>query len=293
MKTILLTGATGYLGTKLAKALLEKGYKLVALSLNRNEHFKYTDNKNAKIYFLSETSVEKIFNENDINMVIHTATLYGRKNEQNSDMIKANLEFPINVLMEAIKHNVETFINTDTILVKNISPYALTKSQFAQWLDFYSDKIRVINLRLDHFYGPNDKPVKFVAWLIEQFRANVEKIDLTEGSQTRDFIYIDDVIRAFLCVIENEQKIKLGQKNDFEVGTGSLTSIKELVTMLKDLMGNTTTKLNFGAVPYRKHEVLSYRVNTTALQALDWNAVVPVQEGLKKIIEIEKKGEIE
>lgn len=57
--------------------------------------------------------------------------------------------------------------------------------------------------------------------------------------------------------------------------------------MLKELMHNSKTILNFGAIPYRKNEVLSYEVDTSGLRLLGWKPEVPVREGLKKIIEIE------
>lgn len=288
MKTILLTGATGYLGYNISKKLLENGYKIIALCLNKAEKYKFYDNKNVKVYYLSETSVTEIFNNNKIDIVIHLATLYGRQNEEIHEMISANIEFPVNVLMQAIKHNVRIFINTDTILVKNLNPYSLTKSQFSEWLAMFSDKIKCVDMKLDHFYGPNDKPVKFVAWIIEQLRNNVEKIDLTEGSQTRDFIYVDDVTDAFMCVVKNADKIPQGQLNKFEVGTNVKTSIKTLVTTIKKLIGNTKTNLNFGAIPYRKNEVLDYEIDTTALRLLGWTPkVTDIEKGLKKILKSE------
>lgn len=287
LKTILITGTTGYLGTRLSKHFLDEGYNLIALCLNEKEVFKYSDNKQVKTYYLDKTPINKIFEENNIDIIIHTATLYGRNNENISQIIGANVEFPCSILEHAAVNNVKLFINTDTILTKNINAYSMTKSHFADWLTLYSDKIKCVNLKLDHFYGPNDKPIKFIAWIIEQLKNKVEKIDLTEGSQTRDFIYIDDVISAYSCIVANYDKLSGEKVNNFEVGTNTKTKIKDIVIMLKEIMHNSNTILNFGAVPYRRNEVLSYEVNTTGLRLLGWKPVVPVREGLKKIIEIE------
>lgn len=289
-KNILITGAGGYLGGYLGKAIVSRKDigLLIRLNLNKEaDRGGKTNNFKVKNYYLCDNTVEEIFEENKIDAIIHTAVLYGRRQEQLVDMINANVAFPLEVLSLAIKYGVKTFINTDTILAKNLNPYSITKSQFADWLSFYSNDIKVINMRLDHFYGPNDKPVKFIAWLIEQFKNKVPKIDLTEGSQTRDFIYIDDVVNAFMCVLENEDKILPGRKNDFEVGTGHNVSVKYLVTTLKKIMNNTETELNFGAIPYRKNEVLTYDVDTSGLCVLGWKSKVVLEEGLKKIIEIE------
>lgn len=289
MKTILLTGATGYLGGYLSENFLNKGFKIIALALNKNEQYKFQDNILTKVYYLDKTTVKKIFDNENVDVVIHTATLYGRRQEHLTSMEKVNVEFPLEVLNEAINHNVKIFVNTSTILNKNINPYTLTKNHFEDWLSLYSDKIKCINLKLDHFYGPNDKPIKFIAWIIQELKNNVEKIDLTEGTQTRDFIYIDDVVSAFDIVIEKEKNIPNGKLNTFEVGTNSKTTIKEMVTTIKEKLGNTKTKLNFGAIPYRKNEVLDYQVDTTGLHLLGWKPeYLSVRKGIQKLLEAER-----
>lgn len=288
-KTILITGASGYLGSRLVEHFVAQGYRIIALLLEKSESYRihYQTNSLVMCYYLESTSLEKIFSENEIDIIIHTATLYGRKQEQLASMIQANIEFPLEVLTLAIEHNVGLFINTDSILNKNISPYALTKGQFSEWLDMFSDKIKVANLRFDQFYGPNDNPVKFVAWLVEQLKAKVEKIDLTEGLQTRDFIYIDDVISAFDCIVKNEEKLKSGIKNNFEVGTGTKTTVRTFVQTLKRALNNNVTALNFGAIPYRKNEVLDYDIDNSELMRLGWLPKFTVTKGIEKIVEIE------
>lgn len=289
MKTILLTGATGYLGGYLSENFLNKGFKIIALALNKNEQYKFQDNILTKVYYLDKTTVKEIFDNENVDVVIHTATLYGRRQEHLTSMEKVNVEFPLEVLNEAINHNVKIFVNTSTILNKNINPYTLTKNHFEDWLSLYSDKIKCINLKLDHFYGPNDKPIKFIAWIIQELKNNVEKIDLTEGTQTRDFIYIDDVVSAFDIVIKKEKNIPNGKLNTFEVGTNSKTTIKEMVTTIKEKLGNTKTKLNFGAIPYRKNEVLDYQVDTTGLHQLGWKPeYLSVRKGIQKLLEAER-----
>lgn len=287
-KTVLLTGATGYLGGYLSEMLLKKGYKLIALALNRGEKYAYTDNEKTKIYYLNETPVEKIFEDNEINIIIHTSTLYGRNNEQLSQMVNVNVEFPLKILSLAIKKGVELFINTDTILARNTNAYSLTKRQFVDWLSMYAAKIKVANLRLDHFYGAKDKPIKFIAWLIEQFKNEKEQIDLTDGLQTRDFVYIEDVVNAYSVILSNTEKLSTEEINTFEVGSGKTVTVKEMILTLKELMNNTTTQLNFGAIPHRKNEILEYNVDISKLKELGYNPIYDIKKGLSKVVEIEE-----
>lgn len=134
MKTILLTGATGYLGGYLSENFLNKGFKIIALALNKNEQYKFQDNILTKVYYLDKTTVKEIFDNENVDVVIHTATLYGRRQEHLTSMEKVNVEFPLEVLNEAINHNVKIFVNTSTILNKNINPYTLNNIRTSKLL---------------------------------------------------------------------------------------------------------------------------------------------------------------
>ena len=291
MATILLTGASGYLGKNLIPVLLERGYHVIALIINHSDFLENIPKqllKNINVYNLKQITLDSIFKKHQIDLIIHTATIYGRKRETPAEILQTNVQFPLEILSLALSHGVKVFINTDTILVKNLNPYALTKSQFVEWLDFYSDKITTINMRLDHFYGPHDNPIKFVTYVIEQLRNNVPCLNLTEGAQTRDCVYIKDVVAAYLCVLDHLEQMPRGKINHFTVGTQIKTSIKSLVLTLQKMIGNTTTKLNFGAIPYRKKEVLDYEIDASALHRLGWKYTYNLQQGLNDLFQIEK-----
>jgi nucleoside-diphosphate-sugar epimerase len=117
---------------------------------------------------------------------------------------------------------------------------------------------------------------------------NVDKIDLTKGEQKRDFIYIDDVVNAFLKIVNSSDNFSQ-DFYEFEIGTNNPLSIKKFVELAKQLSGNKTTLLNFGAIPYRENEVMNYSVNTSEISKLGWKCNYTVEEGLKKMIESEKQ----
>lgn len=65
-------------------------------------------------------------------------------------------------------------------------------------MKFLSNKqTKMINIKIEHMYGALDDENKFIYWLINKLKQNVEKIDLTSGVQKRDFIYIDDIVSAY------------------------------------------------------------------------------------------------
>lgn len=273
MKTVILTGGTGYLGKHLSAALQAEGYN--PLCLRRA---------------FSDEQAEALFTKQPVFAVIHLATCYGRNGENMAQLAEGNLLFPLKVLHLSIKHKVKAFLNTDTILTRFLNPYALSKAQFAEWLKLYADNITAVNIRLDHFYGPFDTPNKFIAFLFKSFRDNVPELNLTEGAQMRDFTYIDDVVNAYLCILKHTDEFPRGKVTAFEVGTNRKTSIKDLVLLVQRACGNTTTRLNFGALPYRKNEQLDYeQLDPAALTTLGWKAKVSLEQGLLNIVQKEIK----
>lgn len=267
MKTIILTGGTGYLGRHLSSALETERYHVLCLRRA-----------------FSDEQAEALFTHQPVFAVIHLATCYGRNGESMAELTEGNLLFPLKVLHLAIKHKVKAFLNTDTILTRFLNPYALSKAQFAEWLKLSADNITAVNIRLDHFYGPFDTPNKFIAFLFKSFRENVPELNLTEGAQTRDFTYIDDVVSAYLSILKHSDEFPRGKVTAFEVGTNRKTSIKDLVLLVQRTCGNTATRLNFGALPYRKNEQLDYDLDTTALESLGWKAEVSLEQGLCNIM---------
>jgi len=280
MRTILITGINGYLGSKLAK-VLSKNYNIIGLEYSLENLFRITD-CNYKIYAAKDGIPDDIFLDQSINIVIHTATFYGKNNEDYLKMFNANLYSPLTLLDEAIKYKCQLFVNTDTVLDRFVSTYALTKRQFQEWLYLRKNEIKIINMQLEHFYGPGTSPTNFLSYMIDKLKNNEPQIDLTYGEQQRDFIYIDDVVNAYLTVIQEQDKLA-NSYSSFQVCTNQLISIKELMALLKKIT-NSSSFLNFGAIPYRENELMQSETNNAALINLGWKPQYSILEGLRKTI---------
>ncbi|MEN8907986.1 MAG: NAD-dependent epimerase/dehydratase family protein, partial [Clostridiales bacterium] len=140
---------------------------------------------------------------------------------------------------------------------------------------------KFVNMKLFHMYGPNDSSHKFIPQMINAINNNIESIKLTQGDQERDFIYIEDVIRAYSLVLKNIDK--LSGFTEFQVGTGEVVSIRDLLSLIKHIT-NSNTKLLFGALPYRNGEIMSSKANTNELLRIGWKAIVSLEDGLSKIL---------
>lgn len=281
---ILLTGATGFLGANLLKILISEDYNVIVLKRSFSDIFRIQSFlEKCKTYDIDKQDLKTIFLENKIDIIIHCATNYGRDDKNPLEIIQSNLTFPLELLLLGIENNVKTFINTDTILDKNINHYSLSKKHFNEWLQTHSDRIKVINIALEHFYGALDNETKFTSYVVNNLLKKIETMDFTDGYQERDFIYIDDVVSAFMVIIENLDRIYKNYSH-FEVGTGFPVSIKGFVLLCKELTKNTETKLNFGKIPMRKNEILKYKVNLSELEKLNWIPQYTLKQGLNKMI---------
>ncbi len=285
---ILLTGATGFLGSNLLAKLVSSEHNVTILirpqsNLIRIRHLL----PKIKFHVISDYFFSDLFKWSNFDLVLHCATDYGRKNINHIDMINSNLILPLHLLDFCVKYKVRQFVNTDTILDKRINAYSTSKAQFTDWLKLYADELSIINIALEHFYGYGDDNTKFVSWVINSLVSNVDQINLTSGEQSRDFIYIDDVVDAFICILKFNTMENKGYLR-YEVGTGSACKIKDFCLLVKRL-SNSTTFLNFGAVPYRDNEKMNYQVNISDLLKIGWKSSIDLESGINNIINLIKK----
>ncbi|WP_179415487.1 NAD-dependent epimerase/dehydratase family protein [Mucilaginibacter sp. E4BP6] len=286
IKNILLTGATGYLGSKLAQSFLDNGYGLFVLKREHSPLSKILPIiDKVRLYNVETVNYDELFKENKIDAIVHTATLYGRNNESIVELYHANLIFPLRLLDSGIKYGVKYFFNANTTLPPSLNPYALSKMQFSDILKLKSKDIKVIDVELQYFYGPKDDPSKFVSFLISKFKTNAPVIDLSAGMQVRDFIYIDDVISGYITLLKYAERF-----TDFKsvpLGSGQGILLKDLVNKIKLNFDGNNSILNFGAIPTRDGEVMHSVADITFLNELGWTPSFDINEGLRKTITIE------
>ncbi|WP_372757950.1 NAD-dependent epimerase/dehydratase family protein [Mariniflexile sp.] len=289
MQTLLLTGATGFLGSHLLEIFISNGFNVVILKRSTSDTWRINHLlPKIKWYDSDMVSLKAIFTEVKPDVIVHTACNYGRKKDNLFEILDSNLIFGIKLLEEAIANEVKTFINTDTLLPVNVNNYSLSKNQFVQWLKLQSDKIQVINIRPEYMYGPKDDKNKFTPWLIDKMINSSEEINLTSGIQKRDFIYIEDVVSAYLMVVNEAQN--LPKWNQFDLGTNTFVEVKEFILAIgkeieKVYNIDVVSKLKFGVIPYREGDIMVPELDNKALLKLGWKPKFSLDEGIKITIE--------
>ena len=281
-----MTGVTGFFGSHLLSALIKKGYDIIILKRSFSNTWRI-QNVISQIenYDIDKVSIQKIFDENEIGGIIHLATDYGRKN--NNDIIqmsKANIELPAKLLDLGCKYRVVFFINTHTFLNSKYMLNSAMKNSFIEIVKYFTTnfEVKFINMRLEHMYGEKDDYNKFIPFLIKNILEDKE-IKATEGVQKRDFIYVKDVVDAYLKVLDNLVKLDEGFI-EFEIGTGKSISLRDLVSKMEEEI-NKKVNIKWGAIPYRKNEIFDSKADIKkSKQYLGWFPKYDINSGLKKTI---------
>lgn len=286
-KFILITGATGFLGSHLLHKLVEEKYNVIILKRSFSNTGRIKDVLHqVKSYDIDKINIERIFNENEIAGIIHLATDYGRKS--NNDMIhqmsKANIELPTELFALGTKYGANFFVNTHTFADNKYNLYSATKSAFIEIAKFFiaNYHVKFINMRLEYMYGESDDDTKFIPFVIESILKGKE-IGATKGEQKRDFIYVQDVVDAYLKVLDNLKDFN-DDFMEFGIGTGKSVSLKYFVSKIEEVSGKKAN-INWEAVPYRKNEIFDSKASIEkAKKYLGWYPKYDIREGLKETI---------
>jgi CDP-paratose synthetase len=289
---IILTGVTGFLGSRLLAGLLDCGHAVVGIKRSFSDTSKISaslGHKRLYLFDIDRADPKTLFECHSVDTIIHTATEYGRGATPLYSILDANLLLPLRLAELGMQHGVKCFINTDSFFNKgnssysNLLNYSLSKKSLLIWLEKLSSSLKIINVVLEHIYGPHDSEFKFVESVIHQVAVQrVPRVGLTHGHQRRDFVYLDDVVAAYLALVE------YGRTHDFSfktigLGTGESTQIRDFVTLVKSLSGSTT-ELGFGDEPYRSDEIMTSAADVSALRELGWSPKVSVDQGIRRVL---------
>jgi CDP-paratose synthetase len=290
---ILITGATGFFGSALASQLqnFECEFFLLTRSKSNLERIKKFNLERQVVCCNTDDEVKDFIKKIQPDVVIHNACSYGHLEGGVTELVGVNIKLGILIIQTLISiAKPVTFINTATVLSSNVSLYALSKNQFSQWgleLSRRSAKIlQFINVKLQHMYGPGDSLSKFSTYVLYACYQNEPTLELTLGKQKRDFIYVDDVVSAYLILITKRGEFSFFE--DVDIGSGVSPSIEFFVKTVHKLT-NSKTSLMFGAVKYRDNEPMFCQANLDKMRGLGWHPKFHLKQGILKTIELEFK----
>jgi len=250
---ILLTGATGFLGSHILDKLVKNGYNVAILKRSWSDTWRINHLlSQIKVFNLDLTSLEEVFQSIRPEYIIHLATSYS-KFDSDADldsMHKANVLFPVELLEVGVRHGLKGFINTGTFFeydcsqqpvnedspISSFNLYAQTKLDFELILKSYAGQININTFRLFSPYGERDNN-KLIPMLIQKALSKQE-IQLSDGMQKLDFIYAVDVSNAYMKALKVMLlKEELGSYNIYNLGSGIPTSVREVVSVIEQNLG--------------------------------------------------------
>lgn len=291
MAKILLTGGSGYVGGKLTRLLKDSGHDVCVVLRPQSSEVLVSDALESHdiVRFCSSLELHEAITNYRPHVIIHLACCYGRRGESEFDIIQSNLLLGVTMLEASAQLGYPIyFINTDTCLPRNLNSYSLSKAQFVDWgkllASRVSSNIAFINVRLQQFYGPADDVSKLPSHIVNSCFTNVKELKLTTGTQLRDFIYIDDVLSAYLTLVDNVESFK--SFTEIQLGTGKSISVKEFVETVHRLT-KSSTNLMFGALRARANEPKECVADTAAMRSLGWSPKFSLVEGLEEMIRFE------
>ena len=291
MEQILVTGATGFIGSHLVERLIHDKYDVIILKRSTSDTWRIKDVLHqVKKYDLDKTGIETIFQNEAVGLIIHLATNYGRQGETIKDIIESNITFPSVLIDSALKKGLKGIVNIDTSAIDACSFYASTKKAFLHILNYFNkhNGVKIASLQLQYVYGPKDDDSKFIPRLIKSV-IRAETIDASPGMQKRDFVFVEDVVDAFIRTIDFMEKID----KDFitlEIGSGKSISLRNFAAIVEDLASKKSW-INWGSLAYRKNEIFDSKAHIEKTkELLDWCPKYTLNAGLRKTIDWYMRG---
>lgn len=287
----LVTGATGFVGSHLARLLVREGWQVHILSRADSLLPKVPEFTKMTRHIHDGTTAHMVASvaKAKPDVVFHLASLFLSQHETKDiePLIQSNVLFG-NQLLDAMRVNsVTRLINTGTSWQhynnEDYNPvclYAATKQAFEAILEYYVQAcdIKVITLKLFDTYGPDDPRLKLFH-LLNKAAVSGEPLNMSPGEQLIDIVHIDDVVEAYMSAAQRLLQGKVSRHEHYAVSSGSPLPLKELVHRYSEILGNTIS-VNWGSRPYRFREVMNPWTRGEWIE--NWVPEVTLVDGLKK-----------
>lgn len=298
---VLVTGGAGFIGSHVVDRLVQEGHDVVIVD-NLSTGKRRNINRAARFCKMDIQSwrLERVFRNERPNIVMHFAAQMDVRKSVEDPVFDAqvNILGMLNVLQQAVRHGVRKVVFSssggaiygeqdvypapESHATKPLSPYGISKLCGEQYLSYYQrvSGLQVVNLRYANVYGPRQDPdgeAGVVAIFIQKLLNNEQAIIHGNGRQTRDFVYVEDVVEANLAVMGPDTQ------GTYNVGTGQETSINDLMRILIEHTGSTGKEVHG---PAKRGEQARSVIDASKLHhELSWEPRTELSEGLKRTVD--------
>lgn len=298
---ILVTGGAGFIGSHITDRLIEDGH-MVSIIDDLSTGKRSQINPKAKFYHLDirDKRLNEVFSQERPNILCHQAAQIDVRKSVEDPLFDANINIlgTLHILKLSLTHGVKKIIFASTggaiygeqdyfpadenHPTRPLSPYGVTKLAVENYLYYYHHvyDLEYVILRYSNVYGPRQDPngeAGVVAIFIESMLSGKTPTINGDGKQTRDFVYVTDVVAA------NVSAISFTGSDIFNIGTGMETSLN---TVFQQIGGLTKVKIEEKHGPAKKGEQKRSVIDPQkAIKALNWTPKTSLEDGLKRTIE--------
>ncbi|MBC8521772.1 MAG: GDP-mannose 4,6-dehydratase [Candidatus Syntrophoarchaeum sp.] len=300
---ILVTGCAGFIGSHLVDKLLERGYEVIGRDCFMDYYHREIKEKNIENalknnnFKLIEEDIMNMDNFPEVNHVFHLAAQAGVRaswgksfeiyTRNNIEAIQKLLEFYkdrkikkfVYASSSSVYGDAELPMKEDSLL-KPVSPYGVTKlaAENLCYLYWKNYGVPTVSLRYFTVYGPRQRPDMAIHKFVKAILNGDEITVFGDGTQTRDFTFIDDVVEANILAANSEIEGEV-----FNVGGGSRISVNKLIELLEKI---TEKNAKIKYIEKQKGDVRDTLADTSKISnELNWKPKVKIKEGLKRFVE--------
>lgn len=288
-KKVLITGASGFIGSSLSKGLLM--LEAIVIGISRIEQ----KSDNGIIWFKGDLSdfhfVEDVIKKVQPDYVYHLAShvLGSREFKHVYSTFNDNVVSTLNLLSVLYKYPCKRIIlagsfEENSINYKNSipnSPYAAAKIASSNYAKMFYTlyKMPICLTSIYMVYGPGQKDItKLIPYVILK-TLNGETPKLSNGNRKIDWIYIDDVIEGLITMMHSPNI----EGKTVALGSGKYVSIKKTVNQLTKMIDSSIVP-KFGAIKERQLELKNKANIEKTLQKIGWKTSTKLKDGLEKTI---------
>ena len=243
-KNILITGASGFVGSHVLDDCLKNNFNVHAIFRHSKKNVSFAKKYKKQIFPIFYNNIYEIKNKLTnckIDYVIHCATHYIKKHDHNDieNIIKSNVLFSTILLDAVVNIKIKKFINLGTVWqhfndTKNLAfnLYAATKQSFECIFNYYKNqysKIKFYNILLTDTFGANDKRKKLVPTLLKNFNnKNQDKINIPKNL-SMNLVNINEVTKCLNILLKNNS-----ESNNYVIKSKQDVKIFDLINFLND-----------------------------------------------------------
>jgi UDP-glucose 4-epimerase len=297
---ILVTGGAGFIASHIVDAFIEEGHDVVVLD-DLSTGFEKNINVKAKFVKMNicDTGVVNLFEEEKFDVVDHHAAQMDVRKSVVEPAFDANINIlgTINLLQSSVKHGVSKFMFASTggaiygeqlffpanesHQTNPVSPYGISKLSVEKYLNYYHNEynLNYTILRYANVYGPRQNPfgeAGVVSIFCNKMLSGEQPIINGDGKQTRDYVYVQDVVKANLITLAE------AGSSIYNIGTAIETNVNKLFSMLNDIIGNGQTEKHGPSAP--GEQMRSVITSDKLFENLDWKPSTTLEDGLKKTV---------